>query len=153
MQLNAKSVQFNANFIHKVARASAYFFSGEIETTEYLHLSAKLLEKSRQLYVSEQASAKPTTISTLPLFIDVGFRLRLKPLRLEYRVVLFDKLVKEGPFRTMALVSNTAFTLTGFPASRHLQHDRVPAMWMSLSLPNDLESSTEIGRAAPVDPG
>jgi hypothetical protein len=40
------------------------------------------------------------------------------PLRLEYRVVLFDKLVKEGPLRTMALVSNTAFTLTGFPASR-----------------------------------
>ena len=27
------------------------------------------------------------------------------PLRLEFRVVLFDKLVKEGPRRTMALVS------------------------------------------------
>jgi len=69
-----------------------------------------------------------------------------RPLRFECGIGLFDKLVKESPFRAMAFVFDQATILTGFPASRHLQHDRVPAMWLSLSLPNDFESSREIGR-------
>jgi len=38
------------------------------------------------------------------------------------------KLVKEGPFRTMAFVFDRATILAGFPAGQQLQHDRVLAM-------------------------
>jgi len=37
---------------------------------------------------------------------------------LERGVVFLDKLVKKGPFRSVALVSSRATVRTGFPASR-----------------------------------
>ena len=49
-------------------------------------------------------------------------------LSLEYRVVLFDKLVKKGSLRAMALEINHALPQTGILASQHLQHNRVLAI-------------------------
>ena len=60
--------------------------------------------------------------------------------------ICLDKLVKKGPFRSMAFVSDRTTISAGFPTGRQLQHDRVLAMWMSLSLSNDLESSRKIVR-------
>jgi hypothetical protein len=42
------------------------------------------------------------------------------PLRLKSRVVFFDKLVKKGLLRAMALVSRHTLAAAGFPASRQL---------------------------------
>jgi hypothetical protein len=51
-----------------------------------------------------------------------------RPLRFKSGIIFFDKLVKERPLRTMAFVFDRTTISAGFPASRHLQHDRVLAM-------------------------
>jgi len=43
------------------------------------------------------------------------------------QVVFFDKLVKKGLLRAMALISRRALPAAGFPASWQLQHNRILA--------------------------
>jgi len=51
-----------------------------------------------------------------------------RPLRLKSRVVFFDKLVKKGLLRAMALVLRHTLAAAGFPASWQLQHNRILAI-------------------------
>ena len=50
------------------------------------------------------------------------------PLRLKSGVVFFDKLVKKGLLRAMALISRRTLPVAGFPASWQLQHNRILAI-------------------------
>jgi hypothetical protein len=50
------------------------------------------------------------------------------PQRLKSRIVFFDKLVKKGQLRAMALISRRTLPVAGFPASWQLQHNRILAI-------------------------
>jgi hypothetical protein len=55
-------------------------------------------------------------ILELPLDIPRHGHALCRQMGLERGVIFFDKLVKEGPFRPVALVSSRAAARTGFPA-------------------------------------
>jgi hypothetical protein len=54
----------------------------------------------------------------LPLDIAGQRRTPRRQLRLEFGIVFFNKLVKEGAFRPMPRVNERSNTRTGFPADR-----------------------------------
>jgi hypothetical protein len=54
---------------------------------------------------------------------------------LERRIVFFDKLVKEGSFRTVAFIARRTKVSTGFPASRQRQQVRILAKSSCLTGP------------------
>jgi len=75
----------------------------------------------------------------LPIDVCGQFPTLCRQLGLERRIVFVDQLIKQGALRAVALVTRRTDTRTGFPASRQLRHDRVPAM-----LSNDLKKTHPI---------
>ena len=83
---------------------------------------------------TQEAMLKTTAFEVILEFAPDVIRQYLAfgvPLSLENGILFFDKLVKEGPLRAMALVSKSAGGGTGLPAKQQLQHDRV----LAVSLP------------------